>query len=406
MKLEVFIAKRYFVSKHKLNFITVISVISTIGIMIGVASLIVVLSVFNGFGSIVESFLTSLDPDLRIDFLQDEPTFINHTESFLLQDNSVKTFSPYIVSRVLAESKYAQSIVELKGIKLDKFSNLYDLSKINFYNIKSNYASFPKIYLGIILANDLQIDLGDTLKISAPTSINSFLTGFSPVKQSYFIVEGIFYSQNNEYDKTLAIIDLKNAFILFGLNKPIQGFELSLKENQDINQVRKKLQNQLNDKAEILDKYDIHSDLFSVMKIERWVAYLLLSLIIAVASFNILSSLSMTVLEKKRDISIMKSFGISDNSLLKIFLNEGAIIGIVGTLAGLILGIFICWLQIEYKIYPLDPTQYKIDSLPLKIEFMDFLTVSLASMGLSILSASFPAVKATKTNLIEGIKWE
>jgi len=284
MKLEVFIAKRYFVSKHKLNFITVISVISTIGIMIGVASLIVVLSVFNGFGSIVESFLTSLDPDLRIDFLQDEPTFINHTESFLLQDNSVKTFSPYIVSRVLAESKYAQSIVELKGIKLDKFSNLYDISKINFYNIKSNYASFPKIYLGIILANDLQIDLGDTLKISAPTSINSFLTGFSPVKQSYFIVEGIFYSQNNEYDKTLAIIDLKNAFILFGLNKPIQGFELSLKENQDINQVKKKLQNQLNDKAEILDKYDIHSDLFSVMKIERWVAYLLLSLIIAVAS--------------------------------------------------------------------------------------------------------------------------
>jgi len=102
----------------------------------------------------------------------------------------------------------------------------------------------------------------------------------------------------------------------------------------------------------------------------------------------------------------MKSFGISDNSLLKIFLNEGAIIGIVGTLAGLILGIFICWLQIEYKIYPLDPTQYKIDSLPLKIEFMDFLAVSLASMGLSILSASFPAVKATKTNLIEGIKWE
>jgi lipoprotein-releasing system permease protein len=406
MKLERFIAKRYFASKHKLNFITLISIISTIGIMIGVASLIVVLSVFNGFGSLVESFLTSLDPDLRIDFVQDEPNYVSLTNSFLAQENSVKTFSPYIVSRVLAESKYAQSIVELKGIQLEKFSTLYDLSKVNLYRYKYNHNSLPKIYLGIILANDLQIDLGDTLKISAPTSMSSFLAGFSPVKQGYFIVEGIFYSQNNEYDKNLAIIDLKSAFTLFGSNKPIQGFEISLKGNKDFKEVRKKLQIQLNDKAEILDKYDIHSDLFSVMKIERWVAYLLLSLIIAVASFNILSSLSMTVLEKKRDISIMKSFGISDKSLLKIFLNEGAIIGIVGTLAGLILGLFICWLQIEYKIYALDPTQYKIDSLPLKIEVLDFITVSFASMGLSILAASFPAAKATKTNLIEGIKWE
>lgn len=406
MKLESFIAKRYFISKHKLNFITVISVISTLGITIGVASLIVVLSVFNGFGSLVESFLTSLDPDLRIDFVQDEPNNVSFTESFLAREKSIKTFSPYIISRVLAESKYAQSIVELKSIQLEKFSNLYDSSKINFYKYKYNHNILPKIYLGIILANELQVDLGDTLTISAPTSMSSFLSGFSPVKQGNFIVEGIFYSQNNEYDKTLAIIDLKNAFTLLGSNRLIQGFEISLKENQDINQVRKKLQNQLNDKAVILDKYDIHSDLFSVMKIERWVAYLLLSLIIAVASFNILSSLSMTVLEKKRDISIMKSFGISDKSLLKIFLNEGAIIGIVGTLAGMILGLFICLLQIEYKIYPLDPTQYKIDSLPLKIEVIDFITVSIASMGLSILAASFPAAKATKTNLIEGIKWE
>jgi lipoprotein-releasing system permease protein len=142
------------------------------------------------------------------------------------------------------------------------------------------------------------------------------------------------------------------------------------------------------------------------MKIERWVAYLLLSLIIAVASFNILSSLTMTVLEKKRDISIMKSFGVSEKSLLKIFLNEGAIIGFVGTILGTILGLFICWLQIEYKIYPLDPTQYKIDSLPLEVRIIDFFTVAFASMTLSILSASFPASIASKTNLIEGIKWE
>lgn len=406
MKLERFIAKRYFISKHKLNFITVISFISTLGITIGVASLIVVLSVFNGFGSLVESFLTSLDPDIRIDFVQDNNSKLNEFDSLFSKNNLIKSHSPYIISKVLIESKYAQSVIELKGIEKSKFFNLYDSSKINIYKSKKEKHTLPEIYLGIILANELQINLDDTLTVFAPSSISSFLTGFNPIKKGSFIVSGIFYSQNNQYDKSLAIIDLKDATSLYGSSKSIQGIEISLTQDNQLDKIKTELQNFLHDKAEVLDKYQIHSELFSVMKIERWVAYLLLSLIIAVASFNILSSLSMTVLEKKRDISIMKSFGISDNSLLKIFLNEGAIIGIVGTLMGTILGLLISWLQLEFKIYPLDPTQYKIDSLPLEIQVFDFFTVAFASMTLSILAAAFPATRASKTNLIDGIKWE
>lgn len=406
MKIERFIAKRYFISKHKLNFITVISFISTLGITIGVASLIVVLSVFNGFGSLVESFLTSLDPDIRIDFVEENNFKTNEIDSLLAKNNLIKSYSPYLVSKVLIESKYAQSVIELKGINKSKFFQLYDSSKVKFYRSKIDNNSLSGIYLGVVLASELQIDLDDTLSVFAASSINSFLTGFSPIKKENFVVKGVFYSQNNQYDKSLAIIDIKDAFSLYGSSKPIQGYELSLNQPHSLENIKNELQIYFRQKAEVLDKYQIHDDLFSVMRIERWVAYLLLSLIIAVASFNILSSLSMTVLEKKRDISIMKSFGISEKSLIKIFLNEGAIIGIVGTLLGTLLGLFICWLQIEYKIYPLDPTQYKIDSLPLEIQITDFFTVAFASMTLSILAAAFPALRASKTNLIDGIKWE
>jgi lipoprotein-releasing system permease protein len=406
MKLEQFIAKRYFIAKHKLNFITVISVISTIGIMIGVASLIVVLSVFNGFGNLVESFLTSIDPDLRIDLIEDNFENQKEIELFLNENKSVKTYSPYLISKALLESKYAQYVVELKGIEKTKFVQLYDTSKINLYEYESNIKTLPGIYLGIILASELQVNLGDTIKVFVPSSITSFLTGFKPVRKSEFIVEAIFYSQNNEYDKSLSFIDFNYAASLLASFKSIHGYEVALNQKSELEKIKNNLQNYFYKKVEVLDKNEIHRELFSVMKIERWVAYLLLSLIIAVASFNILSSLSMTVLEKKRDISIMKSFGLTDKSLLKIFLNEGAIIGFIGTFFGSILGLIICWLQINYKIYPLDPTQYKVDSLPLEIQAIDFLIVAFASISLSLLAAYFPALKASKTNLIDGIKWE
>ena len=124
------------------------------------------------------------------------------------------------------------------------------------------------------------------------------------------------------------------------------------------------------------------------MKVERWSAYIILCLIVAVATFNILGSLSMSVIEKKRDIGILRSMGASEKSITKIFMYEGLLIGIIGTLAGLLIGYFICYLQLHYNIYPLDPTQYKIDSLPLQIRMSDFFFVAGASMLLTFLASS------------------
>ena len=143
-----------------------------------------------------------------------------------------------------------------------------------------------------------------------------------------------------------------------------------------------------------------------MMKIERWSAYIILCLIVAVATFNILGSLSMSVIEKQRDIGILRSMGVTEKSILKIFMYEGLLIGVIGTVAGLLLGYFICFLQLKFNIYPLDPTQYKIDSLPLQLRLTDFFFITGASMLLSFLASLFPAKRAAKVNPLEAIKWE
>jgi lipoprotein-releasing system permease protein len=142
------------------------------------------------------------------------------------------------------------------------------------------------------------------------------------------------------------------------------------------------------------------------MQIERWVAYILLSLIIAVATFNILGSLSMSVIEKKRDIGILRSMGSKENSILKIFMYEGLMIGLIGTGLGVLLGYLICLLQIKYNIYPLDPTQYKIDSLPLELRISDFFVITGVSLFLSLVASLIPAKRASKVDALQAIKWE
>jgi lipoprotein-releasing system permease protein len=142
------------------------------------------------------------------------------------------------------------------------------------------------------------------------------------------------------------------------------------------------------------------------MLIERWAAYILLCLIIAVATFNIFASLTMTVLEKRKDIGIMRSMGLSKKSILKIFMFEGILVGIIGTTIGIIIGLSVCNLQIEYNFYPLDPTKYIINSLPVQIRFSDIIAVGLMALFLSFIASLYPAKRAANTVIIESIKYE
>jgi lipoprotein-releasing system permease protein len=409
MRFERFIAKRYLVSRHKLNFITVISIISVTGITIGVAALIVVLSVFNGFSSLVTSFLISFDPHIRVEILS---TDINKSEveSVLKEVPELDVFAPYVSGKVLAYRKNLTQIVNLKGITSESASKIYFLEEntpLGQAEINENRHGIPQIVIGLRLADKLQVITGDTLTLISPSGIESAITQFSLPSMKQFLVRGIFSSNNNEYDESFIFCSISSVQDLMGYTDSYQGYEVKLNSMEDTDDAKDYLDKKL-DKSEFAVNtwFDFHRDLYSVMQIERWAAYIILSLIILVATFNILGSLSMSVIEKRRDIGILRSIGAEEKSILRIFMFEGLLTGLLGTAAGAFLGYLVCFLQIAYNIYPLDPTQYKIDSLPLEVRISDFFFIAGMSMLLSFIASLYPAKKAAKVNPVEAIKWE
>ncbi len=407
MNFETFIAKRYLVSKHKINFITIISFISIAGITIGVAALIVVLSVFNGFGSLVTSYLMSLDPHIRVAAISEEgENELVSLDGAIKSLEDVKSYSAYIEGKVLAYNKGITQVVNLKGIEKISVNNVYLLNE-NIVDGDDNFSDYPAVFIGLPLADKLRVMAGDTLTFISPLNIEQAITQLSLPLSKRFLVAGIFISKNNEYDEGYIFCELKDAQYLFGFKNDFQGYDIRLNDIDNSKSVKNELLSHLDPNLFSVNTwYDFHKELYSVMQIERWTAYIILSLIIAVATFNILGSLSMSVIEKKRDIGILRSMGVTEKSVLKIFMFEGLLIGVIGTLIGIIIGYVICYLQIEFNIYPLDPTQYKINSLPIEIRISDFFYISFASMLLSFLASLYPAKKASKINPISAIKWE
>jgi lipoprotein-releasing system permease protein len=409
MNFETFIAKRYLVSKHKINFITIISFISIAGITVGVAALIVVLSVFNGFGSLVTSYLMSLDPHIRITAISDEgERDILNLDGILRNQKEIKAYSPFIEGKILAYNKGFNQILNLKGISEESVNSVYMLNETiidgddDFFTEGSS-----RVLVGLLMADKLQILSGDSLVFISPSNIEQAITQFSLPLSRRATVAGVFSSKNNEYDGGYIFCSLKDAQYLFGYKNNFQGYDIRLNSISNSDKVKRILQDQLNqNNFSVNTWYDFHQELYSVMQIERWTAYIILSLIIAVATFNILGSLSMSVIEKRRDIGILRSMGVTEKSVLKIFMFEGLLIGIIGTLLGVIIGYLVCYIQIKYNIYPLDPSQYKIDSLPIEVRFSDFFFISAVAMLLSFLASLYPAKRAAKVNPISAIKWE
>ena len=310
---------------------------------------------------------------------------------------------------MLAYNQGLTKVVTLKGIDKKNSTDIYDInSSILFgdFNLDKK-GNIPRVVIGLRLADHLQSLIGDTITVISPTGIEESITMFTMPQSQKFIIAGIYNSNNNEYDESFIFASLENCRKLLGYTNSFQGYDIKLKNIDESYPVKERLQTELDGNLYSINTwYDFHKDLYSVMQIERWTAYLILSLIIAVATFNILGSLSMSVIEKKRDIGVLRSMGSSENSILKIFMFEGLLIGFVGTLVGIFIGYLVCYLQINYNIYPLDPTQYKIDSLPLQMRLSDFFFISGASMLLSFLASLYPAKRAAKANPVNAIKWE
>lgn len=402
---EYFIAKRYLRSKHRLNFISIISILSTIGVTIGVAALVIVLSVFNGFGSLVTTMLINFDPHLRI---TSQKNNIKEIENFLSKSELVKSYSSYSEGKVILMRNKAMEILNLKGfpIESEESSNRIE-NRLTFgeFNLRDE-GNVGRIILSLPIALRLSVKIGDTLFATSAGQIKKTITRMTIPQTKRLIVSGIYEISNKEYALEYTFTSLSAAQNILDTRKKVTGLEVILNDIDNSDELKTELTNKFGNNISVNTWYDLHKDLYRVMLIERWAAYILLSLIIAVAAFNILSSLTMSVLEKKKDIGVLRSMGTTSGSIKKLFMFEGILIGFIGTILGLIIGLFVCYLQINFNIYSLDASKYVIDTLPLQVKFSDILAVAVMSFSLTFFASKYPANMALKTKIIDAIKWE
>jgi lipoprotein-releasing system permease protein len=409
LAFETFIARRYLLSKKKVQFITIITLISIIGVMVGVAALIAVLAVFNGFNKYQINILTGFDPHVRIE--QSGGGFIEDYNKVIDEVNRTvqpKAVAPFTLNKgILSTSKY-NLVGFIKGVDEKKIGDLSDVKQktwLGEFEFKDD-DEIGGIVLGGGISARLLARVGDTVTIMSTAGMEKALTQIVQPKSMRFIVRGIFNSNNREYDKLYSFVSLSKSQNLFELGKGVNGVEIRLNDINKSDEAKEKLDAALGKNFNINTWYNLHEDLYSIMKVERWTAFTILSLIIAVASFSIVGSLTMTVIEKRRDIGILKAMGTTNNSIIRIFMFEGVLIGVYGTILGLILGFGVCMLQIKFKLFPLDPLVYTIDALPIDLRVTDFINISLCAMGLSFIASLYPALRAARQEPIKAIRWE
>jgi len=406
---ERFIARRYLLSKKKVQFITIITLISIVGVTVGVAALIAVLSVFNGFNKYQMDILTGFDPHIRIE--SDSGSVISNYTQLMEKigaENKVKAIAPFTISKGVISSPKNNLVAFVKGVddkKIEGLSDVKEKTTLGDFEFRDN-DEFGGIVLGNSLAAKLEARVLDTISVMSTVGMEKALTQIVTPRTQKFIVRGIFDANNRDYDKLYSFISLPKSQSLYDLGNNVGGLELRLDNIDDSEDEREKLTALLGKGYKVSTWYDLHEDLYSVMKVERWTAFIVLSLIISVASFSIVGSLTMTVMEKRRDIGILKAMGTPNKSIVKIFMFEGILIGIYGTVFGCALGLAVCLAQIKFKFFALDSMVYSIDALPIDIRYMDYVYVSICALLLSLAASLYPALRAARTEPIKAIRWE
>ncbi len=405
MQLESYIARRYLYGKKRFSFINIISLLATLGIMFGVAALIVVMSVFNGFNGLVTSILQDFDPHVKVERIpRTEGKSEAEVRSLLAARTDVTGMAPFIQRKAMAMVRGNANFVWVKGMHPDSLDLVSDVAeKIVLGDFR--FEEENGIVLGVVLADRMRVLLGDTLLLYSPAGMENILTQYVAPTVLRCPVTGIYDSQNKVYDGAYAFLSLADTRKLFRMRGEVSGFELRIEDADESEDVKQELLAVIGPGWNVLTWYDLHRDLYSVMTVERWSAFILLAIIIAVAVFNILASLTMLVLEKRRDIGILRTMGLPATRVQRIFLLEGVWIGVIGVLAGLLVGLLITWLQAEFGLFRLDAA-FIIPAIPVELRISDISLIVLATFGLCLLAAWYPALRARSVNIIDAVRWE
>jgi len=412
---ELFIGLRYTRAKRRNHFISFISMTSMLGIALGVAALIVVLSVMNGFQNELRTRILGVASHLQIsgggNVLADWPGVV----SFVKGSPQVLAAAPYIMAQGMLSLDQAVQGAIIRGILPSDEDKVADLGA----HMKVGKLSDLKpgefgIVLGAELAQSLGAGLGDKVVVMAPQG-QMTPTGMVP-RLKQFRVVGIFQVGMYEYDATLALIHMDDAAKLYRMGDKVSGVRLKLDDLYQAPRISRELAAQLAGSGTyiISDWTEQHANFFRAVQMEKRVMFVILTLIVAVAAFNIVSTLVMAVTDKRADIAILRTLGASPGSIMKIFIVQGALIGVIGTLIGALGGVLVAlnidvvvpFIERTFHVQFLAKDVYYISDLPSQLLWGDVATITLVSLLLSLLATLYPSWRASRTNPAEALRYE
>ncbi|MDO9152495.1 MAG: FtsX-like permease family protein [Paludibacter sp.] len=389
------IAWRYLISKKSHNAINIISGISSAGVAVGTMALVVVLSVFNGFETLISDMFSSFDPDLRITLTQGKTFDIRNAEFEKIRKSPlVAVFTEVVEENALLRFKEKQMPAIIKGVT-DNFRQSTHIDSI-MYDGKFELfdGAFERAVPGIGVAGTLGLGAQfiDPLYIYAPkrTSKINLLRPENSFNQAGTFVSGIFSVSQLQYDDRYVLVSIGLARELFEYDSTIvSSVEIKLTPVADKAKAQQSIREILGEKYQVKNRYEQQESFFKIMKIEKWITFLILCFILLIASFNIIGSLSMLIIEKKQDIETLRCLGANNSLIKRIFLLEGWMISVVGSFAGIIIGTVICLVQEHFGLLKLG-TGYVVDAYPVVTNFSDIILVFFTVLIMGMLAALYP----------------
>jgi lipoprotein-releasing system permease protein len=416
MKYEWFIGLRYLKAKRKQTFISIITIISIVGVAVGVLTLIVVLAVMSGFEKTLKEKILGTQAHLVV--LKASQQGMDHYGELIKEVEQVKgvvSATPFIYTEVMLSSESNVTGGVIKGIDPDRVGKVTEL----VHNMKAGRlqdlkgeSDSPGIILGVELAKQLGVSINDPIQVISPLGTITPM-GMMP-KMKRFRVVGIFHSGMYDFDSKFAYISIDSAQKFLNMDSRVTGIEVKSNNIYQVKEIGKEIRRKLGFPFWTKDWMEMNRNLFSALKLEKIAMFILLVLIVLVAAFNIISTLIMVVMEKNKDIAILKSMGASSTGILKIFIIEGGIIGVVGTALGTIVGLgmafnldkIVAFLENLFGFRILSPDVYYIEKFPSQVNPLDIALIVMTAILISLLATLYPSWRASKLDPAEALRYE
>ncbi len=409
---EWMIARRYLRARRKEGFISVIAGFSFLGIMLGVATLIIVMAVMNGFRQDLFSKILGLNGHAIMAKVSDDFTDYNDMAAKIAKVPGVKHVMPLIEAQVLASSPVQGLGALVRGVPESGLRSLPLVAGGVRYGTLDGFDQQQGVAVGIRLANALGLRLGDNITLISPRGATTPF-GVSPRTKPY-VISAVFELGMSEYDKTIIFMPLAEAQKFFSRGAVADVLEVVVENPARIESYAAALKAAAGETMQISDWKQRNETFFRVLEVERSVMFIILSLIIVVAALNIISGIMMLVKDKGRDIAVLRTMGATSGSMMRVFLITGASIGVVGTLAGFVLGIIFCWniesirqfVQMVSGRTVFDPNVYYLTKMPVAIDPWETATIVLMALVISILATLYPSWRAAKLDPVEALRYE